>query len=108
MISVARMPRRGNSNNSMGGYGGPMGRKHNVMNNLGRSGGGKNNFGGALGTQVSPWLSQSNASSPLSSLGRNLASDQQAQLALASTLLNNLLKPAAQLNKLSTTVSEIL
>ena len=84
---------------------GSMGRKQNNMGNMNRSGGNRNNFGGGLGSQVNPWLSQNASNNVLGGMGRNLASDQQAQLALASTLLNNLLKPGSQMNKMHTNVS---
>jgi len=91
----------------MGNFGGGK-KQNNNMNNRNRSFGGKSNFGGGgigMGSQVNPWLSQS-SNNPLGGFGRSIASDQQAQLALASTLLNNLLKPASQLNKLQVTVSK--
>lgn len=50
--------------------------------------------------QVNPWLPQS-ISGNFGNLGRNIGSDPQAQLALASNLINNLLGPDSPLNQFS-------
>ena len=91
--------RRGNNANRFGNQKKPPMQNQN-RNRL--SGGKSNNYtGSGLMNQVNPWLSQSNNSgSSFNSLGRNIVNDPQAQLALASNLLNNLLSPS-QLNKLS-------
>ncbi|XP_065214941.1 zinc finger protein on ecdysone puffs-like isoform X2 [Planococcus citri] len=97
--------RHGNMNSNRFGFGN---QKKPMMQNQNRnrlSGGNPNNYsGGGLMNQVNPWLSTSNnnGSSYNNSLGRNMniVNDPQAQLALASNLLNNLLSPS-QLNNLS-------
>lgn len=50
--------------------------------------------------QVNPWLPQS-ISGNFGDMGRNIGSDPQAQLALASNLINNLLGPDSPLNSFS-------
>ncbi|XP_065201357.1 zinc finger protein on ecdysone puffs-like isoform X2 [Planococcus citri] len=97
--------RQGNMNANRFGFGN---QKKPMMQNQNRnrlSGGKPNNYsGGGLMNQVNqvnPWLSTSNNNaSSYNSMGRNIVNDPQAQLALASNLLNNLLSPS-QLNNLS-------
>lgn len=94
------------------------GRKHNPVNARGNfninytkpgmyNQQNRNRFAGNFGNksnhflnQVNPWLPQSNAGN-FSNVGRNIGSDPQAQLVLASNLINNLLGPDSPLNKLS-------
>lgn len=92
--------RRGNSGGGNRNFGGSPNKKQGMQNqnrNRGIPGGKGNSFGGGgVMNQVSPWLSQNSSFNPLRSID-----DQQAQLALASSLLNNLLSPRNQLTKLS-------
>lgn len=57
-------------------------------------------FSGSLMNQVDPWLPENNTTA-LSNFGRYICTDPQAQLALASNLLNNLLAPTSHLNELA-------
>lgn len=103
------MTGRRNNNNNANRFGN---QKKPALQNQNRnrlSGGKPNNYsGGGLINQVSPWLSQSNnGGSSFNSLGRNIVNDPQAQLALASNLLNNLLSPS-HLNKLSSQPPSLL
>lgn len=93
--------RRGNNSNNRFGSGKKPSMQNQNRNRL--SGGKSNNYtGSGLMNQVSPWLSQSSsAGSSFNNLGRNIVNDPQAQLALASNLLNNLLSPSSSLNKLT-------
>lgn len=92
--------RRGNRN--FGGSNKKQGmQSRNRLSGSGKSGSFSSSSGGSLMNQVSPWLSQStNVSNSFNPLGRSIANDRNAQLALASSLLNNLLSPSTQLNKL--------
>lgn len=100
---MSNRPRNQNTNNRNNfGAAKKTGGMNNHQNRNRLSGGGKNNnYSGSLMNQVNPWLSQSGTGSSFGSLGRNLVTDPQAQLALASNLLNNLLSPSSQLNKLA-------
>lgn len=57
----------------------------------------RNRFGGGVGG-VNPWLPQSNSGN-FGNLARNIGADPQAQLALASNLINNLLGADSPLHK---------
>ncbi len=89
--------RKGNNNQRNFGGGKKGGMQHQNRN---RMSGGKGGFGGLI-NQVNPWLSQSSGlGNSFNPMGRSMVSDPQAQLALASNLLNNLLSPASHMNKL--------